>query len=171
MTSGRFTRARDATAREAAARALAPVSVQACTVQCTWSFFAPCSANLPPLSLATNAAPSCIMFARSTGKTSTHTRHLDVLSIACHIMSVAQRSRQNWEILSRRHRRPLPPLLLLTKKQFHQMRPPNKKSAPPNVMTVPPPGGEESGLCVHDNDGVVDTPDPAEFRSEHPPMY
>ena len=80
----------------------------------------------PPLSLATNAAPSCIMFARSTGKTSTHTRHLDVLSIARHIMSVAQRSRQNWEILSRRHRRPLPPLLLLTKKQFHQMRPPKK---------------------------------------------
>ena len=131
MTGGRFTRARDAAARdaaacEAAARALAPVSVQACTVQCTWSFFAPCSANLPPLSLATNAAPSCIMFARSTGKTSTHTRHLDVLSIARHIMSVAQRSRQNWEILSRRHRRPLPPLLLLTKKQFHQMRPPKK---------------------------------------------
>ncbi len=25
-----------------------PPSVQACTVQCTWSFYAPCSANLPP---------------------------------------------------------------------------------------------------------------------------
>jgi hypothetical protein len=36
----------------------------------------------PPLSLATSAVPSCIMFARSTGKTSTHTSHLDVQSIA-----------------------------------------------------------------------------------------
>ena len=50
--------------------------------------------------------------------------------------------------------------------------PPPKKAAPPNVITEPPPaGGEESGLCVHDNDGVVDAPDPAEFISEHPPMF
>jgi hypothetical protein len=94
--------------------ALAPVvttghaqaSVQACTVQCTWSLFVSCSANLSPLSLATNAAPSCIMFARSTGNRSTHTRHLDVRSIAHHIMSISKRSRQIWEILSRRHRCP-----------------------------------------------------------------
>jgi hypothetical protein len=56
MTGGLFTRARDAAARGRKtkgrklhfAQARDPSeSVQACTVQCTWSFFAPCSANLP----------------------------------------------------------------------------------------------------------------------------